>query len=59
MVGVLQSVYDRRTGECLSREIVEIVDMTDEEYYAPLVKILSKDLLNKSAEQQNKEHKVM
>ena len=46
MVGVLQSVYDRKTGECLSREIVEILDMTDEEYYAPLIKILSEDLLN-------------
>ncbi|WP_202117381.1 hypothetical protein [Clostridium chromiireducens] len=49
MVGVLQSVYDRKTGKCLSREIVEILDMTDEEYYAPLVKILSEDLLNKLA----------
>lgn len=49
MIGVLESVYDRKTGECLSNQIVEILDMTEEKYFAPLVEIEGKCLLKKLA----------
>jgi hypothetical protein len=47
VIGVLQSDYDRKTGKLIKEEIVEILDMTIDEYYAPLVEILGKDLLKK------------
>lgn len=47
MVGILRTVYDRKTGEKKSQEIVEILDMTEDEYYAPLVEILGNDIINK------------
>ena len=50
MVGVLRSTYDRKTGKCLSREIVEVLDMTDKEYYAPLIEIEAECMLEKLAE---------
>lgn len=46
MVGVLRTVYDRKTGEKKSQEIIEELDMTEDEYYAPLVKIIGDAILN-------------
>jgi len=52
MVGVLESRYDRKTGKCLGRKIVEILDMTDKEYYAPLIEIEAECMLEKLADKQ-------
>lgn len=57
MVGVLRSTYDRKTGKCLSREIIEVLDMTDKEFYAPIVEIEAKSIMEKLA-QERKEKNV-
>ena len=47
MVGILRSVYDRKTGKCQSREIVEVLDMSDSEFYEPMVEIEAKYFMEK------------
>nr|WP_321026339.1 hypothetical protein [Clostridium neonatale] len=46
MIGILRTVYDRKTGQVKSQEIVEELDMTEDEYYKPLVKIIGDAMLN-------------
>ncbi|GMM62761.1 hypothetical protein [Clostridium butyricum] len=46
MVGILRTIYDRKTGEIRSKEIIEVLDMTEDEYYEPLVKIIGDAILN-------------
>ena len=54
MIGVLRTVYDRKTGQIKKQEIVEQLDMTEDEYYKPLVEIIGdavlKDLANNKAQ---------
>lgn len=45
MIGVLRTVYDRKTGQVKSQEIVEELDMTEDEYYQPLVEIIGNAIL--------------
>lgn len=45
MVGVLRTVYDRKTGQVKRQEIIEELDMTEDEYYQPLVEIIGDAIL--------------
>ena len=45
MIGILRTVYDRKTGQIKKQEIVEELDMTEDEYYEPLVKIIGDAIL--------------
>ena len=49
MIGILRTVYDRKTGQVKSQEIVEELDMTEDEYYEPLVKIIGDAMLKNLA----------
>ena len=51
MIGVLRTVHDRKTGEIISKEIIETLDMTEEEYYRPLVEIEGQAILKKIEEE--------
>lgn len=59
MIGVLRSVYDRKTGECLGREIIEVLGMTEEDYYKPLIKIIGDSLLKELSESGKKRQWIM
>lgn len=50
MIGVLRTVHDRKTGEIKSQEIIEELDMTEDEYYRPLVEIVGNAILKELAE---------
>ena len=50
MVGVLRSVYDRKTGKCLSREIVEELDITEADYFKTIIEVEGDCILKKLAE---------
>ena len=51
MIGVLRTVHDRKTGEIISKKIIETLDMTEEEYYRPLVEIEGQAILKKIKEE--------
>lgn len=51
MIGILQSDYDRKTGKLIKEEIVEVLDMTKDEYLTPLVEILGNDFIKKLAKE--------
>lgn len=42
-VGIRRTIYDRKTGKKKSSEIVEILNMSDDEYYLPLVEMIVDD----------------
>lgn len=41
MYVLIRTTYDRKTGKQLKSEIVREVDISDDEYYKPLVEILA------------------
>lgn len=40
MIALVKAIISLETGKVLSQEIIKEVDMTQEEYYAPIVDIL-------------------
>lgn len=48
MIAVLRSTFSRETGKCISREVVEKLNMSEDEYYKPLVEVLGKEIVNKT-----------
>ena len=45
MIALVKAVIKLDTGEILSQEIIKEVNMTQEEYYAPIVDILGKRMM--------------
>ncbi len=43
--GVLKITRDRKTGKKISEVIEEVIDIDEDEYYGPLVKLLGNDFL--------------
>lgn len=45
MIVLVKAVISLETGKIISQEIIKELDMTQEEYYAPLVEILGKRMM--------------
>lgn len=41
MFALVKTTYDRKTGKMIKTEVIEEVDMSEDEYYRPLVEILT------------------
>lgn len=45
MIALVKAVISLDTGKIISQEIIKEIDMTQEEYYAPIVDILGKRMM--------------
>ncbi|OAA90814.1 hypothetical protein [Clostridium coskatii] len=41
-----RKILDRKTGKLVSSQIIENVDMSEEEYYKPIVESVTKKIMN-------------
>lgn len=53
MIGVLRSVYDRKTGKCISKEMVEELDITEAEYFKIIIEVEGDCILRNLSEANN------
>lgn len=43
----IKITHDRKTGEVISKEILDVTEMDEDKYYGPLVRMLGDDFLKK------------
>lgn len=55
MVCVVESEFDRKTGNLVNQKVVEEISMSDEEYVKPLAQIEAKYFMKKFSEGKYKE----
>lgn len=46
MIALVKTVIDRKTGIVISKKIEKKIDMTKDEYYDPIVKLFSQDIIS-------------
>lgn len=45
MFAVVKTTYDRKTGEMIKSEVIEKIEMSEDEYYRPLVEIFAERIM--------------
>ncbi|WP_019227248.1 hypothetical protein [Sedimentibacter sp. B4] len=44
---IIKTTFDRKTGKRINEELIELVEIDEDEYYEPLVKMYANDFLEK------------
>lgn len=52
MIAIVKTTIDRKTGEKLEEQVLEPVDMTEDEYYRPLVEVMGNRFLAEESKEE-------
>lgn len=44
---IIKTTLDRKTGKRIKEELIELIEVDEDEYYEPLVKMYANDFLRK------------
>lgn len=52
-VGIVKVVYDRKTGNRLNEKLIDTIEVEEDKYYSPIVKMLGDSFLTKQQQSIN------